>query len=460
MKPTITMISPKKLYHHPNNPRVDYNDIDELADSIRHMGVLQNLSVVHYDAAEHGMLQVDDPNDSYIVIIGNRRMEGALLAGVDEVPCIIVEMTLVEQLCAMEAENGLRSSASPRKQAENYQLMLNLGESVASIAEKTGFSEVTIRNRVKLLDLDRDMMAEADQRGGTLTDYMQLNKLQYTDLKNQVLAYVGTSNFQYELKKAKDTQKKRKYMEEALPFVSSFAQQVDSITNSADWLHVRTYASWSQIGLEAPEDVNTREFCFIADSDSIRLYRKRDTDEKNAISAKKQMADEQQKINHEMEQAAKRAFELRSDFIYNLSAATAKKHFSAIAVYAGKVIRERMSYYNSFDAARFSNLFGISFNDKIDEEEMTAHMAQYPERGMLVLAYCYADNNRMAYTANRYDRDKEYSLVIHKPNPELDELYGLLTSLGYEMSSEEKALQDGTHPYFSVVPEENNTVAA
>ena len=143
-----------------------------------------------------------------------------------------------------------------------------------------------------------------------------------------------------------------------------------------------------------------------------------------------------------------------------MSAATAKKHFPAIAVYASKVIRDRMSYYNSFDAARFSNLFGISFNDKIDEEELTGHMAQYPERGMLVLAYCYADNNRMAYTANRYDRDKEYSLVVHKPNPELDELYGLLTSHGYEMSSEEKALQDGTHPYFSVVPEENNTVAA
>lgn len=462
MKPTITMISPKKLYHHPNNPRVDYDDIDELADSIRHMGVLQNLSVVHYNAAEHGMLQVDDPTDSYVVIIGNRRMEGALQAGVEEVLCIIVEMTLVEQLCAMEAENGLRSSTSPRKQAANYQLMLDLGETVESIATKTGFSEATIRNRVKLLDLDGDKMAEAELRGATLTDYMQLNSLHYTDLKNKVLESVGTSNFQYELRKAKDIQKSRKYMTSTYPTIASFATEVSTEPPVADYRHVKTYGDWIQNKPEKPDDADTVEYLFIRKEDRFLLYRKRTDQEKDTAKLKEQQADEQARINAELNQATKRAYDLRADFIYHLSAASAKKQFSAIAVYANKVIRDKMSCYNTFDKARFCELFGISFsnsNNGIDEVELAELMAKYPERGMLVLVYCYADNDRMGYTQNRYNHELECSLTYHKKNEELDDLYRLLTSLGYTMSDEEKSLQDGTHPYFSVEPTKQDAAA-
>ena len=39
--------------------------------------------------------------------------------------------------------------------------------------------------------------------------------------------------------------------------------------------------------------------------------------------------------------------------------------------------------------------------------------------------------------------------MTHEENETLDALYSLLEKLGYEMSSEEKALQDGTYESFN-----------
>jgi len=54
----IIMLPVSKLYHHPDNPRIAYDDIEELSDSIRSMGILQNLTVVPYSAQDHGMVAV------------------------------------------------------------------------------------------------------------------------------------------------------------------------------------------------------------------------------------------------------------------------------------------------------------------------------------------------------------------------------------------------------------------
>lgn len=44
----------------------------------------------------------------------------------------------------------------------------------------------------------------------------------------------------------------------------------------------------------------------------------------------------------------------------------------------------------------------------------------------------------------------------HKENESLDQLYGLLERLGYEMSDEEKQLQNGTHPIFGKADEDSD----
>ena len=62
----IKMIPIGDLMHHPDNPRKDLGDLEELTASIKANGVLQNLTVV-----------ADVQKRKYLVVIGNRRLEAA-----------------------------------------------------------------------------------------------------------------------------------------------------------------------------------------------------------------------------------------------------------------------------------------------------------------------------------------------------------------------------------------------
>ena len=89
------------LTPHPDNPRKDLGDLTELAASIKENGVLQNLTVVPHE-------------DGYRVIIGHRRLEAAKLAGLTEVPCVIVDMSPKEQVQTMLLENMQRADLTVR----------------------------------------------------------------------------------------------------------------------------------------------------------------------------------------------------------------------------------------------------------------------------------------------------------------------------------------------------------
>ena len=89
-----------KLHPHPDNPRKEIGDVTELADSIKSKGVMQNLTVV-------------PAKDGYTVIIGHRRCAAAKLAGLKEVPCVIVEMSDREQVATMLLENMQRVDLTP-----------------------------------------------------------------------------------------------------------------------------------------------------------------------------------------------------------------------------------------------------------------------------------------------------------------------------------------------------------
>ena len=152
----IVNIKVESLYPHPENPRKDLGDVSELAESIKKNGIMQNLTVIagHYEADK----LVDG---GYTLIIGHRRCEAAKVAGLTEVPCRIVEnMSEKEQLSTMLEENMQRSDLTVYEQAQGFQMMLDLGETEDSIAEKTGFSKRTIRRRLNIAKLDQNVLKE------------------------------------------------------------------------------------------------------------------------------------------------------------------------------------------------------------------------------------------------------------------------------------------------------------
>ena len=142
----IKMLDIIKLKHHPDNPRKNIGDITELTDSIRKNGVMQNLTVIPED-------------DMYLVLIGNRRFEAAVAAGLTRLPCkIVTGLTPAQQLGIMLEENMQRNDLTVIEQAQGFQLMLDFGETVKTVSEKTGFSEKTVKHRLNINLLNQDIL--------------------------------------------------------------------------------------------------------------------------------------------------------------------------------------------------------------------------------------------------------------------------------------------------------------
>lgn len=176
----IQNISIELVKVHPNNVRKTYNDIEELAESIKAKGILQNLTVVP-DPQEPG---------KYLTVIGNRRLTAARMAGLETVPCIVSDMDEKEQTSVMLLENIQRSDLTVYEQAQGFQMMLDLGETEDTIAEKTGFSKKTVRHRLNIAKLDSKTLMEKERQDGyqlSLTDLYELEKIKDVKTRDKIL---------------------------------------------------------------------------------------------------------------------------------------------------------------------------------------------------------------------------------------------------------------------------------
>lgn len=213
--PELQYIEVSKIFPHPDNPRKNLGDIQDLSDSIKANGVLQNLTVVPMS------------NGQYTVVIGHRRLAAAKKAGLSVVPCVAMEMTPQEQVRTMLMENIQRSDLTVYEQAQGFQMMLDMGETVESIAKDCGFSQSTVRRRVRLLELDADKFKKSEARGATLQDYAQLEKIETPELKNKALDAIGTANFRDVLKKAIEEEKNLRRMAQWETDLEAFALKIE-----------------------------------------------------------------------------------------------------------------------------------------------------------------------------------------------------------------------------------------
>ena len=183
----IQEIEVSKLRVHPKNVRKTYTNIDELADSMKAQGILQNLTVVK-NPEEEG---------TYWVVIGNRRLTAAIKAGLKTAPCQIVEMDEKDQASTMLLENMQRSDLTIYEQAQGIQMVLDLGETEDSLSEKTGLSKSTIRHRSNIAKLDQEVLREKEQDEGfqlTLKDLYELEKIPDIKTRDKILREAFDSN--------------------------------------------------------------------------------------------------------------------------------------------------------------------------------------------------------------------------------------------------------------------------
>lgn len=233
-KQGIVSISAEEIYPHPENPRKDLGDLAELSESIRKNGVMQNLTVMHghwlTDEEEKRLWEIykGKPNEElrnilnkrwtpegYTLLIGHRRCAAAKLAGVTELPCRIVEgIDRKEQLTVMLEENMQRNDLTIYEQAQGFQLMLDLGGTEDTIAEKTGFSKSTIRHRLNIAKLDQEAVKEKEKDDYfqlSLKDLYALEKIPDIAKRNEVLKNATDSrNLAWRAQQAADEIKRDK----------------------------------------------------------------------------------------------------------------------------------------------------------------------------------------------------------------------------------------------------------
>ena len=451
--PQIVNIAIDRLFPHSDNPRKDLGDLSELAASIKASGILQNLTVVPDEP--------DNSNTNFTIIIGHRRYAAAKIAGLTELPCVVVEMSERDQLQTMLVENMQRSDLTTYEQAQGFQMMIDMGDSVAEIAEKSGFSQTTIRRRVKLLDLDRQKFQNAESRGATLGDYLELDKLESAEDKNKALDAIGTANFRSVLNNLISEQEIRNRFAEWMETADSFAFQIEKSGEfngkKVDMVYYAGYNRWDlKKEMTVPEDASDVRYFYRKDSTGITLYRERQESQQPDPEAEAREEQRRRDAQAEKEFAATAAahFELRRDFIKELPNSVFKQHMKEIALFCAAATESiDGGYCNSIDPEFCAQLLGMRLSPDDENEDFcdmgfvrSAAEAQ-PEKLIFCCCFSAVDDKGMSYFRRAWNMNHyEYELC---ENSDLDHIYEILGTLGYEKSDDEEEMADGTHRLFA-----------
>lgn len=141
---TAMMLKTSELEPNRDQPRRSFNEqaLAELADSISKHGVLQPLLVRPLVSG------------GYQIVAGERRWRAARMAGIDEVPAVVRDMSEEEVMEVALIENLQREDLSPLEEAEGYQsLMKTYGMTQDDVAKTVGKSRPAVTNALRLLSL-------------------------------------------------------------------------------------------------------------------------------------------------------------------------------------------------------------------------------------------------------------------------------------------------------------------
>lgn len=267
MSEELTMLPVADIYPHPDNPRKDVGDVTELADSVKKRGILQNLTVMpgHWTNGEWS-------DEGYTTLIGHRRTAAAKQAGIESAPCrIVTGLTKNEQISMMLEENMQRNDLTIYEQAESFQLMLDLGDTVESLSEKTGFAKSTIYHRLNLAKLDHDVIKKKEDDESfqmSLKDMYELEKIDDVKERNRILSKAtSSSNLKYEVERTVKERERKKVKEEILSKIKELGipESTENIQwNYSEYEKMQAIDLWNYVGarlepIEDTENVYYRE---------------------------------------------------------------------------------------------------------------------------------------------------------------------------------------------------------
>lgn len=460
----LTMLPVSAIYPHPDNPRKDMGDVTELANSIKKRGILQNLTVMpgHWLTIDEMAAVVEayteDPTDElkelietkwseegYTTLIGHRRTAAAKLAGTSEAPCrIVYGLTKNEQISMMLEENMQRNDLTIYEQAESFQLMLDLGETVETLADKTGFSKSTIYHRLNIAKLDQGVLKEKEED---------------VDERNKILSQASSSeNLKYRIEQnVRDKQRVKKGEELVALLKEKGVQQseIDIRGYTAGYEGVDSISLWNTedaVLPELPEDTSDIVFYHFP-GNSITIKRKIEAPEADdsSNSSNKKSSELASKIRENTSRlnSIEKSFDEHFGEFVDMTVHGKIPVKDDLQVINSLIVIGMQMGFSSFSFRSLCNCIDEHYQDYDGEDKKKVErMAQ--NLPVTVYILCALHNNltygRSIYNSWNNELNTEYALLVYK-------LVMETKHMGFVPDDDEFKLIKGTHPLFDEIKE-------
>ena len=177
---SIVYLRTDELTPNPVQPRKRFDDesLEELSGSIKSYGILNPLTV---------RLRCG----KYELVAGERRLRAAKLAGLEEVPCILIDVNMEDASLIALVENLQRRDLDFIEEALGIsQLIRMFGMSQEEAARRIGKSQSAVANKLRLLKLPSDVLESLRQNGLTERHGRALLRLPNPVAQRAALEYI------------------------------------------------------------------------------------------------------------------------------------------------------------------------------------------------------------------------------------------------------------------------------
>lgn len=177
----VIFLPAKNIRPNPMQPRTEFREesLQELCESIRRHGILQPLSVRRVGAF-------------YELIAGERRLRAGILAGLSEVPCIIMNMTDQESGMVALVENLQRQDLDFIEESRGISLLMkNWDMSQEQAARVLGKSQSAIANKLRILQHSEPVLQALRQYELTQRHARALLRLKDEDIKLKAIEHIA-----------------------------------------------------------------------------------------------------------------------------------------------------------------------------------------------------------------------------------------------------------------------------
>ena len=242
-EPKYKFIDIHKIEANGHQPRTHFENekIQELAVSIQQNGLLQPIVVRPYQG-------------KYQIVVGERRYRACLLAGIEEVPCLVQNYDEQQTATAAIVENIQRENLSAIEEALAYQQILDTQNiTQEELAQKVGKKQSTIANKLRLLQLPMTVQEAVRRKDITERHARALLKLDTTAKQNNMLREIMDKGLNVE--QTEEKIKKKIEPKKPKPKTKSISQNLKIAMNTLDQAAMMV----QQAGVDISVDISETE---------------------------------------------------------------------------------------------------------------------------------------------------------------------------------------------------------